>query len=214
VTISVTTTQAGEDFTTANEPFALFATWMGEATASEVNDPNAMALATVDQGGMPNVRMVLLKGLDDAGVLERGFVFYTNTTSAKGRELIGHPKAGLAFHWKSLRRQVRVRGPVTRVSDAEADAYYATRPRGSRIGAWASDQSQPLTDRGMLEASVAKLEAQYGEETIPRPPHWTGFRVTPLEIEFWHDRPFRLHDRIVFARPDAASAWSKTRLYP
>ena len=212
--ISVTTTNSSDDFTAAPEPFALFETWFGDATASELNDPNAMALATVDAGGMPNVRIVLLKGLDGDSVPERGFVFYTNTTSAKGAELLAHPKAGLAFHWKSLRRQVRVRGGISLVSPAEADAYYATRLRGSRIGAWASIQSQPLADRTTLEARVAELEVRYGEGDIPRPPHWTGFRLTPLEIEFWHDRPFRLHDRVVFKRETPQRPWAKTRLYP
>lgn len=209
----VTTTNS-QDFTTAREPFDLFNTWFDEASKSEVNDPNAMALATVDAGGMPNVRIVLLKGLDGPGVAGRGFVFYTNTQSAKGVELSGHPKAAVAFHWKSLRRQVRVRGTIGLVSPEEADAYYATRPRGSRIGAWASAQSKPLKGRAALELSVAAFEAQYGSGDIPRPPHWSGFRLTPLEIEFWHDRPFRLHDRIVFRRADLASAWAKTLLYP
>ncbi len=200
------------DFTQASEPFALFEAWFLDAKASEPNDPNAMALASVDAAGMPNVRMVLLKGLDTEGD-QRGFVFYTNTTSAKGRELLGSSKAGLLFHWKSLLRQVRIRGTVTKVDDAEADAYYASRPRGSRIGAWASDQSKPLASRAVLEQAVADLDATHGE-TIVRPPHWTGLRVTPLEIEFWHDRPFRLHDRIVFRRETVLAPWTKTRLYP
>lgn len=203
------------DFTTAPEPFALFEAWFADATANEPNDPNAMALATVDPTGLPNVRIVLLKGLDDAGRgLDRGFVFYTNHESAKGRELLSSGRAGLVFHWKSLRRQVRVRGAVAVVSPEEADAYYASRPRGSRLGAWASQQSRPLESRFALEKSVALVTARYPIGEIPRPPHWSGFRVTPLEIEFWHDRPFRLHDRVVFRRPDSATAWQRDRLYP
>lgn len=208
---------AGEgeaDFTTAREPFALFEAWFQDAVKSEPNDPNGMALATADASGLPNVRMVLLKGVDGADVPGRGFVFYTNTESAKGRELDANPRAGLLFHWKSLRRQVRVRGNVVRVSPEEADAYFATRPRLSRIGAWASDQSRPLESRFALEKRVALLTAKFGISDIERPPHWTGFRVTPLEIEFWQDKPFRLHDRMVFRRGDAAAQWSVTRLYP
>jgi pyridoxamine 5'-phosphate oxidase len=168
-----------------------------------------MALATVDEAGMPDVRMVLLKAAD-----REGFVFYTNTQSAKGRELEASPRAALVFHWKSLRRQVRVRGPVERVTDREADAYFASRPRGSRIGAWASQQSQPLESRFALEKAVAVFTARYALGDIPRPPHWTGFRVKPVEIEFWHDRPFRLHDRVVFRRETPNGEWTKTRLYP
>ncbi|MFN3744223.1 MAG: pyridoxamine 5'-phosphate oxidase [Hyphomicrobiaceae bacterium] len=205
---------AGEDFTAAEEPFALFAQWLGEAEASEPNDPNAMALATVGADGLPNVRMVLLKGVDGADAAPRGFVFYTNLESAKGRELAGSPKAALCFHWKSLRRQVRVRGIVSAVSDAEADQYFATRARGSRLGAWASAQSRPLESRFALEKAVAAVTARYAIGEIPRPPHWSGFRVAPLEIEFWHDRPFRLHDRLVFRRADVRGSWEKQRLYP
>lgn len=197
------------DFSAADEPFALFAEWLADATASEPNDPNAMALATVDDDGLPDVRMVLLKHAD-----VEGFVFYTNYESAKGREILGHPKAALCFHWKSLRRQVRVRGPVTPVDDAEADAYFASRPRGSRIGAWASKQSQPLESRFALEKEVARYTAKFGLGTIPRPPHWSGFRIAPVAVEFWHDRPFRLHDRISFTRPHPGAAWEKARLYP
>lgn len=208
------TAAAAADFSLADEPFALFATWLGDAEASEPNDPNAMALATVDGDGLPNVRMVLLKGVDSADATQRGFVFYTNLESAKGHELLAARKAALCFHWKSLRRQVRVRGLVSSVSDAEADAYFASRARGSRLGAWASAQSRPLESRFALEKAVATITARYPIGEIPRPPHWSGFRVTPVEIEFWHDRPFRLHDRLVFRRPDAATPWQKQRLYP
>ncbi len=197
------------DFTEAGDPFRLFETWMAKAADSEVNDPTAMALATVDADGMPNVRMVLLKGADATG-----FVFYTNTESAKGGELLASGKAALCFHWKSLRRQVRVRGAVTPVDDAEADAYFASRPRGSQIGAWASRQSRPLESRFALEKAVATVTAKHAVGTIPRPPHWTGFRLVPSEIEFWHDRTFRLHDRIRFTRQTPDGAWHKERLYP
>ena len=203
-----------EDFTQAPEPFALFEEWFAQASASEINDPNALSLATVNGHGMPNVRIVLMKGLDAPGSDRRGFVFYTNTSSTKGWELLSNPKAGMLFHWKSLRRQVRIRGAIALVSNEEADEYFASRPRGSRIGAWASDQSKPLTSRKELEDFVAALEKHYADVEIPRPPHWSGFRLTPLEIEFWHDRPFRLHDRIAFTRPDPKTAWEKARLYP
>ncbi|MBX3583765.1 MAG: pyridoxamine 5'-phosphate oxidase [Rhizobiaceae bacterium] len=196
------------DFTEASEPFRLFSAWLEDATKSELNDPNALALATVDADGLPDVRMVLLKGLD-----EHGFVFYTNFESAKGREILGNMKAAMCFHWKSLRRQVRVRGPVEVVSDEEADAYFATRPRGSRIGAWASKQSRPLESRFALEKAVAEYTAKYAIGEIPRPRHWSGFRIVPSQIEFWHDRPFRLHDRVVFTRP-VDGEWKKSRLYP
>ena len=205
--------QAG-DFTAADEPFALFEAWFAEAKAVEPNDPEAMALATVDAGGLPNVRMVLLKGVDAQGRADRGFVFYTNTESAKGREILQQGKAALCFHWKSLRRQVRVRGQSAPVADSEADAYFATRARGSRLGAWASQQSRPLESRFALEKAVALVTARYPIGEIPRPPYWSGFRITPLEIEFWHDRPFRLHDRLVFRRGAAGEAWRKERLYP
>lgn len=195
------------DFTEEAEPYRLFARWLEDATASEPNDPNALALATVDSDGLPDVRMVLLKGFD-----ERGFVFYTNFESAKGREILSSMKAAMCFHWKTLRRQVRIRGPVEQVSDAEADEYYASRPRGSRIGAWASKQSRPLESRFALEKAVAEYTARHAIGEIPRPPHWSGFRIMPQSIEFWHDRPFRLHDRVVFSR--SAGSWEKTRLYP
>lgn len=195
------------DFTDSTDPIALFGEWLDDAAGSEPNDPNAMALATVDGDGLPDVRMVLLKGHDAAG-----FVFFTNFESAKGRELLAHPKAALCFHWKSLRRQVRVRGPVTTVSASEADDYFASRPRGSRIGAWASKQSRPLESRFALEKAVAVFTAKFGIGDIPRPEYWSGFRLAPTEIEFWQDRPFRLHDRLRFTR--AAGGWERTRLYP
>lgn len=196
------------DFTERDEPFHLFADWLADATAHEPNDPNAVALATVDEDGLPNVRMVLLKGFDAAG-----FVFYTNFESAKGREILGQRKAAMCFHWKSLRRQVRLRGPVEVVDDAEADAYFASRPRGSRIGAWASKQSRPLEGRFALERAVAEYTARHAIGEIPRPPYWSGFRIVPKSIEFWHDRPFRLHDRMVFSRRDDGG-WEKSRLFP
>ena len=207
-------TAAMSDFTEAGEPFSLFEDWFAAARTSEPNDPNAMALATVDGDGLPNVRMVLLKGLDGPTVPDRGFVFFTNLESAKSRELLAHPKAALVFHWKSLERQVRVRGATSRVSDGEADAYYASRPRLSRIGAWASAQSRPLEGRFALEAAVAKYSAKYAVGKIPRPPHWSGFRLRPVEIEFWASRPFRLHDRVVFRRTNGNDPWHKTRLFP
>jgi pyridoxamine 5'-phosphate oxidase len=196
------------NLSSADGPFVLFAEWFAAATASEPNDPNAMALATVDATGMPDIRMVLLKGFDEAG-----FVFYTNLESRKGEQLAAVPKAALCFHWKSLRRQVRVRGPVEPVEIAEADAYFTTRPRLSRIGAWASQQSRPLESRFALEKAVALYTARFAAGTIPRPPHWSGFRIVPQEIEFWRDGAFRLHDRLRFIRDDAGS-WSATALFP
>lgn len=191
------------------DPFGLFRDWLEKASASELNDPNAMALATVDADGLPDVRMVLLKAVD-----ERGFVFYTNLESAKGLELATNLKAALCFHWKSLRRQVRVRGIVTRTSDAEADEYFASRPRDSQIGAWASRQSRALETRFELEREVARYAAKFGLGKVPRPPHWSGFRIEPVQIEFWRDRPFRLHDRLVFTRDTPDSAWRTSRLFP
>lgn len=192
-----------------DDPFALFADWLLDARRKEPNDANAMALATVDETGLPDVRMVLLKDVD-----ADGFVFYTNLESAKGRQLEANPKAALCFHWKSLRRQVRVRGPVDPVSAEEADAYFASRARDSRLGAWASKQSRPLESRFALEKAVAREAARFGLGEVPRPPHWSGFRIRPLAIEFWRDRPFRLHDRMTFSRPDLASPWRVDRLYP
>ena len=196
-------------FETEDSPFALFGTWLAEAERAEINDPNAMALATVDETGLPNVRMILLKGWD-----ETGFVFYTNLESVKGREVLASRKAAICMHWKSLRRQVRLRGPVSQVSDAEADEYYGSRPRGSRIGAWASKQSRPLEGRFALEKAVAEYTARYGVGNVPRPGHWSGFRIAPVEIEFWQDRRFRLHDRFRFSRETPDGPWHKTRLYP
>lgn len=190
-------------------PFLVFADWLATARKSEPNDPNAMALATADTDGMPDVRMVLLKDLDD-----QGFVFYTNLDSGKGQQLRTNPKAALCFHWKSLRRQVRVRGMIEAVSDAEADAYFATRARDSRIGAWASAQSRPLEDRFALERSVAAHALKFGLGEVPRPAFWSGFRLIPTRIEFWRDKPFRLHDRLVFERPCAGDNWSTVKLYP
>jgi pyridoxamine 5'-phosphate oxidase len=198
------------DFTAATDPFALFAEWLLEAEASEPNDPNGMALATVDPDGLPDVRMVLMKDFD-----ERGVVFYTNYGSAKGQELLANPKAAVLFHWKSLRRQIRVRGPVAPVTGDEADAYFASRPRHSRLGAWASKQSQPLESRFALERAVATVAAKYPLGEIPRPSHWSGFRLTPVQIEFWKDGAFRLHDRVVFRRDvPGEGEWSRERLYP
>lgn len=194
------------DFTHAADPIALFSEWLAQAEATELNDPNAMALATVDTSGMPDARMVLLKGHG-----AQGFVFYTNFESAKGRQILANPSAAVLFHWKSLRRQVRVRGAVTQVTHAEADAYFATRSRGSQIGAWASRQSRPLESRGALEAAAAEISARYPDK-VPRPPYWSGFRLAPAEIEFWQDGAFRLHDRVVFRR--SGDGWERTLLNP
>lgn len=190
-----------------DEPIGLFIDWLAEARAGEPNDANAMALATVDASGMPDCRMVLLKDVDT-----RGFTFYSNRESAKGEELAARPAAALLFHWKSLRRQVRVRGRVEPVGAAEANAYFASRARESRIGAWASDQSRPLDSRQALEAAVARETARFEGGEVPRPERWTGWRVVPDSVEFWRDRPFRLHDRMRFDR--AGEGWARTRLWP
>jgi pyridoxamine 5'-phosphate oxidase len=199
----------GGDFAEADDPLCLFAAWFDEAKRAEPINPDAMALATVDANGLPNARMVLLKGFD-----ERGFVFYTNLESVKGHELAGSPKAALAFYWKALQRQVRVRGSVEPVSGEEADIYFATRSRMAQIGAWASKQSTALESRLAFEKAVTRYTAKFAVGAVPRPPHWSGYRVVPQEIEFWRERPFRLHDRTAFTRSSATAPWSKTRLYP
>jgi pyridoxamine 5'-phosphate oxidase len=199
----------GGDFTAADEPLRLFAAWFVEAKRSEPGNPEAMTLATVDADGQPNARMVLLKGFD-----ERGFVFYSNAESIKGQELAAAPKAALTFYWKSLQRQVRLRGSVAVVSDAEADAYFATRSRMAQIGAWASKQSAALESRLAFEKAIARFTAKFAIGAVPRPPYWIGYRVVPSEIEFWQERPFRLHDRIAFIRDSIGAPWTKARLYP
>ncbi|KWV94795.1 pyridoxamine 5'-phosphate oxidase [Erythrobacter sp. AP23] len=192
-----------------SDPFALFEVWFAEAKESEPNDPNAMALATATPDGLPSVRMVLLKGHGPDG-----FVFYTNVESRKGEQIRANMRAALLFHWKSQRRQIRIEGPLEEVTEAEADAYFHSRPRVSQIGSAASDQSRPLADRRVYLDRVAAIEERYPEGGIPRPPHWTGFRLSPRRIEFWHDRQYRLHDRRLFSRDGADDAWSNTLLYP
>jgi len=197
------------DFTEADEPFRLFTAWLTDATATEPRDPTAMTLATVDSAGLPNARMVLLKGVD-----EHGFVFYTNMDSQKGQELDAQPLAALVFYWKSVNRQVRVRGSVEHVTETEADTYFASRPKQAQIGAWASQQSAPLESRFAFEKAVAAYAAKYAIGDVPRPPNWSGYRIVPISIEFWQERPFRLHDRVEFKRDHPRGPWSKTRLYP
>lgn len=199
----------GDDFTKIEDPFALFADWLKEAETKEINDPNAMALATADPEGLPDVRMVLLKAFDS-----NGFVFYSNSESAKGQELKSNMKAAAVLHWKSLRRQIRFRGEVIEVTQQEADDYFASRPLQSRLGAWASQQSRPLESRLSLELAVAKYAAKFALSEIPRPAYWTGYRIIPSQIEFWSDGAFRLHDRIVYRRSAESSPWHKERLYP
>jgi pyridoxamine 5'-phosphate oxidase len=200
---------AARDLGEVSDPFTLFEAWYAAARRSEPADPDAMALATVDADGLPNVRMVLLKAADPSG-----FTFYSNAESAKGTELGANMKAAAVLHWKSLRRQIRIRGPVTQVADDEADAYFASRPLQSRIGAWASQQSRPLESRFALEAAVAKYAASFALATIPRPPYWIGYRIVPLYLEFWSEGAFRLHDRLVFRRAAHNDSWLKERLYP
>lgn len=192
-----------------DDPITLFSEWMADARREEINDSNAMALATVDASGLPDVRMVLLKGVD-----ERGFAFYTNSESAKGEQLLSNASAALCFHWKSLRRQVRVRGPVVKVTMDENDAYFASRARGSQIGAWASDQSREVESAERLKKELESTERKFEHRDVPRPPHWFGWRVVPMQIEFWRDRPYRLHDRLVFSRESLDADWTKARLYP
>jgi pyridoxamine 5'-phosphate oxidase len=195
----------GED--KPGDPLEIFERWFGEAKESEPNDPNAMAVASVDADGMPSLRMVLLKGYDG-----RGFVFYTNFESRKGRQILAQPKVALLFHWKSLRRQVRIEGEVTPVGDEEADAYFDSRPRSSQIGAWASEQSRPLESRFELEKRAARFAAKHSLGKVPRPPHWSGFRIAPKMIEFWQEGAFRLHDRLVYHRD--GDGWRTERLFP
>jgi pyridoxamine 5'-phosphate oxidase len=192
-----------------NDPFVMFAEWLKEAEGAEPNDPNAMALATADAMGVPNVRMVLLKGADACG-----FVFYSNSQSIKGGELAANAHAALNFHWKSLRKAVRVQGRVAQVSDAEADSYFASRPRDSQIGAWASPQSHVMEERWVFEKRIAEYSLKFGLAKVARPPYWTGWRLAPTRIEFWRDRPFRLHDRLVYARETQDAPWTTARLFP
>jgi len=191
------------------DPFALFEEWFARARETEPNDPHAMAVATVDEAGLPDVRMVLMNAHD-----ARGFVFFTNFESAKGRELLAHPSAALVMHWKSLRREVRARGPVEIVAPEEADAYFASRARGSQLASSASEQSRPLDSRQTLNARVAVLTQQLEGQPVPRPAHWSGFRLVPLQLEFWQDGAFRLHDRVQFRRDSADAIWQRQRLYP
>lgn len=194
------------------DPFAQLSTWLAEAEAGEPNDANAMTLATATADGAPAARMVLLKGIDGPAHHPRGLVFYTNLQSRKGEELAANPRAALLFHWKSLRRQVRAEGPVEPVTPAEADAYFASRARVSRLGAIASDQSRRLPSRELLERRVAELDARYPADTVPRPAHWSGFRLVPRHFEFWRDMPYRLHERVVFTRE--GDGWRTGMLYP
>ncbi len=193
----------------ADDPYVLFGAWMEEAKAGEPNDPNAMSIATVDENGLPDVRMVLLKGVD-----ERGFVFYSHAGSAKGKQLAHNPKAALNFHWKSLRRQIRVRGTVEPLSKLEVGEYFASRPRESQLGAWASQQSKTMETRGIFEKAIEAAKDKFSGMSVPLPPGWRGWRVRPEQIEFWRDRPFRLHDRLLFEWDAKSKTWTKRRLYP
>lgn len=197
------------DFTPPATPWPVVTAWFEEAKKTEINDANAISLATVGPDGMPSVRIMLLKGFD-----ENGFVFFTNRESRKGEQLAQHAKAAICFHWKSLRRQIRVEGTISKTTDAESDEYFASRPRGSQIGAWASLQSRPLASRAELEKRVKEVEQLYEGKPVPRPPHWGGFRITPTMIEVWQDREFRLHDRFIYTRPSPTSAWTVERKYP
>jgi len=197
------------DVFTVNDPFALFAVWLEKAGEAEPNDPNTMALATADADGLPNVRMVLLKDVDACGL-----TFFTNIESAKGEELAANPQGAACFHWKTIRRQVRFRGRIERVSDEEADAYFATRARGAQLGAIASAQSRPMESREALEREIERLEKLHDGADIPRPDHWSGYRLAPIEIEFWVNRPFRLHDRLVYWRETARDEWQSERVFP
>jgi pyridoxamine 5'-phosphate oxidase len=197
------------DVFTINDPFALFAEWLEKAGGTEPNDPNVMAVATADADGLPNVRMLLLKDVDACGL-----TFYTNLESAKGEELKANPQAAVCFHWKTIRRQVRFRGRIEMVSNEEADAYFATRARGAQLGAHASAQSRPMESREALEKEIARLDKLYEGEEVPRPEHWSGYRLIPIEIEFWVNRPFRLHDRLVYWRENPDTDWQSERIYP
>jgi pyridoxamine 5'-phosphate oxidase len=193
----------------ADNPLSIFANWFADAKAKEMNDANALALATVDADGLPDVRMVLLKDFD-----ANGFVFYTNFSSSKGQQLLKNPKAAMVFHWKSLRRQIRIRGTIEEVTSEEADEYFATRARASQIGAWASNQSETLTNLGELVKNVADYGVKFGFGKVPRPPHWSGFRLVPNRIEFWRDRAFRLHERVEYSRENSAKEWQIRRQFP
>ena len=210
----VTTPPNNAPMAIRTDPFETIQIWLNDATETEINDPNAMTLATVDKSGRPNARMVLLKGIDPQGADPRGLLLYTNLESTKGHELTHNNHAALLFHWKSVRRQIRIRGTTSRVSTHEADAYFATRPRGSQIGAWASDQSRPLNAHATLEKRVKDVTNKYDGTDVPRPQHWSGFRLLPLEIEFWQDGAFRLHHRLLYRRDTHSSAWTTTLLYP